>query len=551
MGRTLQFRPINPNDFPAFPVRPSLTASRHSGGQQVPGQFGAGGGSIADVVGQRLEIRQGQGLVISPQLQQAIKLLQLYNQELDEYVEAELEKNPLLQRDETEAAPEAATEEAREAPADSAELSFTEAETSDRDRTLDAREDDLYGDATPGERTSDRLSDDTAQPGLSDWSAAGKGGSFNDGDGGERPDQRATTLWEHLQAQASSAGFSPVDHAIALSLIDGVDEGGYLRGELIEIADRLGCGLDRVEAVLAVCHGFEPTGVMARSVPECLKLQLVERNRFDPAMAAMLDNLDLLARRDLTALRNACGIDAEDLSEMITELKALTPRPGAGFGGETAQTVIPDVHVRPDPAGGWRIELNADTLPRLLMDKRYHAVIAAGARTDTEKTFVADCAAQANWLVKSLDQRARTILKVGSEIVRQQDAFLAFGVEFLRPLNLKTVADAIGMHESTVSRVTSNKYVSTPRGVFELKFFFTASINATGDGAAHSAEAVRHRIKAMIDREGRDGDVLSDDRIVELLNEAGIDIARRTVAKYREALRIPSSIQRRRMLKAA
>ena len=503
------------------------------------------------MVGQRLEIRQGQGLVITPQLQQAIKLLQLSNQELDEYVEAELEKNPLLQRDETDATPETpAADEAREAPADTAELSFTEAETPDRDRTLDAREDDLDGDATPGERTSDRLSDDTAQPGLSDWSAAGKGGSFNDGDGGERPDQREMTLWEHLQAQASSAGFSAADHAIALSLIDGVDEGGYLRGELAEIADRLGCGLDRVEAVLAVCHGFEPTGVMARSVPECLKLQLVERNRFDPAMAAMLDNLDLLARRDLTALRNACGVDAEDLSEMIAELKGLTPRPGAGFGGETAQTVIPDVHVRPDPAGGWRIELNADTLPRLLMDKRYHAVIAAGARTDTEKTFVADCAAQANWLVKSLDQRARTILKVGSEIVRQQDAFLAFGVEFLRPLNLKTVADAIGMHESTVSRVTSNKYVSTPRGVFELKFFFTASINATGDGAAHSAEAVRHRIKAMIDREGRDGDVLSDDRIVELLNEAGIDIARRTVAKYREALRIPSSVQRRRMLKA-
>jgi len=504
------------------------------------------------VVGQRLEIRQGQGLVITPQLQQAIKLLQLSNQELDEYVEGELEKNPLLQRDESDQGSNA--EEAREAPvaaADSAELSFSDHEASERERTVDAREDDVYGDATPGERTSDRLSDDASQPGLSDWSAAGKGGSFNDGDGGERPERRDPTLWEHLQDQASSAGFDAVDHAIALSLIDAVDEGGYLRGELAEIADRLGCSLERVEAVLKTCHGFEPTGVMARSVPECLELQLRERNRFDPAMAALLDNLDLLARRDLSALRSLCGVDAEDLSEMIAELKGLTPRPGAGFGGETAQTVIPDVHVRPDPAGGWRVELNADTLPRLLMDKRYHGVVAAGARTETEKTFVADCAAQANWLVKSLDQRAKTILKVGSEIVRQQDAFLAFGVEFLRPLNLKTVADAIGMHESTVSRVTSNKYVSTPRGVFELKFFFTASINATGDGAAHSAEAVRHRIKSMIDHEHDDGDILSDDRIVELLNEAGIDIARRTVAKYREALRIPSSVQRRRMARTA
>ncbi|HEY0052091.1 MAG TPA: RNA polymerase sigma-54 factor, partial [Caulobacteraceae bacterium] len=169
----------------------------------------------------------------------------------------------------------------------------------------------------------------------------------------------------------------------------------------------------------------------------------------------------------------------------------------------------------------------------------------------TEKTFVADCAAQASWLVKSLDQRAKTILKVSSEIVRQQDAFLAFGVEFLRPLNLKTVADAIGMHESTVSRVTSNKYMATPRGVFELKFFFTSSIASSSGGAAHSAEAVRHRIKQLIEAEKGEPDVLSDDRIVEILNEAGVDIARRTVAKYREALRIPSSVERRRLLKHA
>jgi RNA polymerase sigma-54 factor len=500
------------------------------------------------VIGQRLEIRQGQGLVITPQLQQAIKLLQLSNQELDEYVEAELEKNPLLQREEAEGP----VEPIAESRSDEAELSFSDAEAADRSSTVDAREDDVYGDAAPGERTSDRLSDDGAsQPGLSDWSTAGKGGSFNDGDGGERPERHDPTLWEHLQAQASAAGLSAADHAIALALIDGVDEGGYLRGELEELADRLGCGLDRIEAVLTVCQGFEPTGVMARSVPECLKLQLVERNRFDPAMAALLDNLDLLARRDLGALRKACGVDAEDLAEMIAELKALTPRPGAGFAGEVAQTVIPDVHVRPDPAGGWKVELNSDTLPRLLVDKGYHASISAGARTEAEKTFVADCAAQANWLVKSLDQRAKTILKVSSEIVRQQDAFLAFGVEFLRPLNLKTVADAIGMHESTVSRVTSNKYVSTPRGVFELKFFFTAAIQAVDGGASHSAEAVRHRIKSMIDHEARDGDVLSDDRIVEILKEAGIDIARRTVAKYREALRIPSSVERRRLLKAS
>lgn len=502
-------------------------------------------------IGQRLEVRQGQGLVITPQLQQAIKLLQLSNMELDAFVEAELERNPLLQRDEGEQAGEAA--EARETANDDAELRFNDdTGPAAAEQAMDARADDLYGDAAPGERVSDRMDDAAGadQPGLSDWSRVGKGGAAPEGDG-ERPDHRELSLWEHLQAQASAAALAPADHAIALTLIDATDDGGYLRGEMAEFADRLGVGLDRIEAVLAVCHGFEPTGVMARSIPECLMLQLVERNRFDPAMGALLDNLDLLARRDLAGLRKACGVDAEDLAEMIGELKALTPRPGAGFGGEPAQTVIPDVHVRPDPAGGWRVELNADTLPRLLVDKRYHGVVQAGARSDSEKTFVADCAAQANWLVKSLDQRARTILKVASEIVRQQDAFLAFGVEFLRPLNLKTVAEAIGMHESTVSRVTSNKYVATPRGVFELKFFFTAAIQSSDGGAAHSAEAVRHRIKTMIDEEAEGGDVLSDDRIVEILKEAGIDIARRTVAKYREALRIPSSVQRKRQLSAA
>ena len=504
------------------------------------------------MLGQRLEVRQGQGLVITPQLQQAIKLLQLSNIELEAFVEGELERNPLLQRDEAEG-PDAASD--GDAPAaaaevaDRTEMAFEDGRAADGADAVDAGSGDVYGDAAPGEQVSDRAAED-AQPGLTDWSRADRGG-LGDGEGRERPDTRELTLSEHLQGQLSSAGLDAADQAIAMVLIDMVDEGGYLRGELAEVADRLGCALERVEAVMAVCHGFEPTGVMARSVPECLKLQLIERNRFDPAMAALLDNLDLLARRDLPGLRRVCGVDAEDLSEMIAELKALTPRPGAGFGGEPAQTVIPDVHVRPDPAGGWKVELNSDTLPRLLVDKRYHGVVQAGARSETEKTFVADCAAQANWLVKSLDQRARTILKVASEIVRQQDAFLAFGVEFLRPLNLKTVAEAIGMHESTVSRVTSNKYVSTPRGVFELKFFFTAAIQSVDGASTHSAESVRRRIKTMIDGEGADGDVLSDDRIVEILKEAGIDIARRTVAKYREALRIPSSVERKRMLRVS
>jgi RNA polymerase sigma-54 factor len=304
-----------------------------------------------------------------------------------------------------------------------------------------------------------------------------------------------------------------------------------------------------VEDVLTVLQGFEPTGVFARDVAECLTLQLKERDRFDPAMAALVANLELLARRDMPGLRRVCEVDDEDLKEMIAELRALTPRPGSAFGGEPPQSVTPDVYVREGLGGLGHVEMNAETLPRLLLDQRYHARVSGGARSDQEKTFVSDCMASANWLIKSLDQRAKTILKVASEIVRQQDGFLAYGVEHLRPLNLKTVADAIGMHESTVSRVTSNKYLATPRGVFEMKFFFTSSIASSHGGEAHSAESVRHKIRQLIDTERADSDVHSDDAIVDILKEAGVDIARRTVAKYREAMRIPSSVERKRMLR--
>jgi len=488
----------------------------------------------------RLEIRQGQGLVITPQLQQAIKLLQLSNLELEAFVEAEMERNPLLQRDERDADPEAEPE----APV-AAETSADRISDSDAAAELDARPDDI----SPGERaTGDAPVGDAG--GNVDWSRAGAGGSFDGDDNGfESSLARAKTLPEHLYDQLAVARLGPAETAAAHVLIDAVDEGGYLRCNLAETAERLGCAESLLEGVLTVLQGFEPTGVFARDVRECLMLQLKERNRFDPLMAALLDNLDLLARRDMAGLRRVCGVDDEDLREMVAELRALTPRPGAAFGGEPAPPVAPDVYIREGQGGLWHVELNSDTLPRLLVDQRYHARVSAGARTDQEKTFVSDCLASANWLMKSLDQRAKTILKVASEIVRQQDGFLAYGVEHLRPLNLKTVADAIGMHESTVSRVTSSKYIATPRGVFEMKFFFTSSIASSSGGEAHSAESVRHKIRQLIDAERREEDVHSDDRIVDILKEAGVDIARRTVAKYREALRIPSSVERKRMLK--
>ena len=501
----------------------------------------------------RLELRQGQGLVITPQLQQAIKLLQLSNLELDAFVEGELERNPLLSREEREDERDEGRDGGGETPA--AEIaSPAERELDGRPTSagadLDAPAHALDGDAAPGDHQPDAPAGDGG--GALDWSRAGSGGGFEGEDGFETTLAADLTLHDHLHAQLAAAPqLDAVDRAVAAALIDAVDEGGYLRGDgLPALADRLGCDLTRVERVLGVIQGFEPVGVAARSVAECLALQLRDRDRHDPAMAALLDNLDLLARRDLTALQRACGVDAEDLREMIAEIRALTPRPGAAFGTAPVQAVTPDVMVREDPLGGWRVELNTDTLPRLLVDQRYHATVSGRTRTAADKSYVAEQLAEASWLVKSLDQRAKTILKVSSEIVRQQDAFLAFGVEHLRPLNLKHVADAIGMHESTVSRVTSNKYVSTPRGVFELKFFFTSGLAATDGGEAHSAEAVRHRIKGLIEAEAAQaGDVLSDDRIVDILKETGVDIARRTVAKYREALRIPSSLERRRMLK--
>lgn len=496
-------------------------------------------------LGARLEVRQGQGLVITPQLQQAIKLLQLSSVELEVFVEGELERNPLLVREDPEPDGDVAVPDPRSDDVLAADRIPDSGAEPDLDISREAE-------ASPGERATGDLASGEDAGGAVDWSRAGSGsqGFESDEDFSQRLAE-VKTLREHLLDQLGVSGLSGAAHAAAVVLVDSVDEGGYLRCDMAETAARLGCDEPFLEEVLGVLQGFEPTGIFARDVRECLALQLRELDRCDPAMEALLDNLDLLARRDLAALKRACQVDDEDLREMIAEIRALTPRPGAAFGGEPAAPVTPDVVVREGPGGMWNVELNSDTLPRLLVDRRYFARVSAGARTDAEKVFVSECYSQANWLLRCLDQRARTILKVASEIVRQQDGFLAFGVTHLRPLNLRTVAEAIGMHESTVSRVTSNKYIATSRGVFELKFFFTAAIPSTGGGEAHSAESVRHRIRQLIETEHPGADIHSDDRIVEILRGSGVDIARRTVAKYRESMRIPSSTERRRLMAAA
>ena len=304
------------------------------------------------------------------------------------------------------------------------------------------------------------------------------------------------------------------------------------------MAATLGCARSLIDQVIAKLQRLDPPGVFAADLKECLALQLADRNRLDPAMAALLDNLDLVARRDNATLLRRCGVEAQDLADMLTELRTLNPKPGLIFDTELPPPVVPDVLVRQASDGGWHVELNSETLPRLLVNERYYARVSGSVRNRGEKDYLAERFSSANWLVKSLDQRARTILRVAREIVRQQDAFLVYGIQHLRPLVLRDIAEAVEMHESTISRVTNNKYMTTPRGVFELKYFFTSGLSSTEGGDMISAESVRHRIRALIDEEPAE-DVLSDDRLVEILRGEGIDIARRTVAKYREALRIP------------
>jgi RNA polymerase sigma-54 factor len=502
---------------------------------------------------QRLEFRQTQALVMTPQLMQAIKLLQLSSLDLAAYVEGELERNPLLERggeDDNAPAPDAEAaadgdSEPAEAGDGGADWAVQPLDTSRRsmEQALGTELENVFPD-DGGEKGAPV---EPPPPAYSEWSGAG---GVNDDYNLEAFVSAEASLAEHLAEQMVLAIANPARRMIGRYLIDTIDEAGYLTGDLGFVAEKLETPLEEVEAVLAILQTFDPPGICARNLTECLAIQLKERNRLDPAMQALLAHLDLLAKRDIAGLRRHCGVSDEDLIEMIAEIRNLDPKPGAAFGSTLVQPIVPDVFVRAAADGGWQVELNTDTLPKVLVNQRYYAQVSKSTRNDKEKAYLADCLQTATWLARALDQRAKTILKVSTEIVRQQDAFLASGVQHLRPLNLKTVADAIGMHESTVSRVTANKYMATPRGIFELKYFFTSAIAAADGGEAHSAEAVRHRIRQLVDGETAD-DVLSDDTIVEKLRSAGIDIARRTVAKYREAMRIPSSVQRRREKQAA
>ncbi len=485
----------------------------------------------------KLQARQGAQLAMTPQLQQAIKLLQLSNIELSAFVEEQLEKNPLLERGTGD---ENRRGEAVDAVSDTPNSGADTVTSGEAMSDMDTPDHALAPESTAAD-----------VGGSVDWSRNDSNGSFS---GSSDYDPMANsaadiTLSEHIQSQLPHLKFSDRDRLVADYLAGHVDDAGYMRLSVSEASENLGVGEARISSILLQLQTLEPTGLFATSLPECLGLQLREMGALDDSMQTLLDNLPLLAKHDLSKLSKLCDVNMDELKLMIEALRKLSPKPGQAYGGTMAGAVEPDVYIRQTPNGGWSVELNADTLPRVLVNKRYYNEIKkAGGDDDAARSFISECHADANWLVKSLDQRARTILKVSSEIVKQQDGFFAFGIDHLRPLKLRDVADAIEMHESTVSRVTSGKYMHTPRGLFELKFFFTAAIPSLDGGEGYSSESVRHKIKILISEETATT-IVSDDKMVQLLRHQGIDIARRTVAKYRESMSIPSSVERRRIFK--
>ncbi len=491
----------------------------------------------------RLNMRQSQSMVMTPQLLQSIRLLQLTHAELQLFVAEQVERNPLLEVGDTAPVSIAVEPVVDEAVFDRRETADAPTAESMAD-TFDSSVENLYPD-DPGRGDGPGTMHD--KPGEAPMRGQGNGAETSESNWSiEDFATTARTLREIVAEQVPLALRHRGDRIIAMELADLLDERGYLEADLDDVAERLDCERADIEAVLGVLQTFDPPGIFARDLAECLRLQCARRDRLDPAMEALLANLPLLARRDFRALSRICAVDETDLIDMLEEIRRLDPHPGLAYAGSGNEGIVHDVDVFPAPDGSWHIELNDEVLPKVLVDRTYHATVTAGRLDDEGKAFMSQCLQDANWLERALDQRATTILKVAAEIVRQQDAFLVHGVSRLRPMTMRSVADAISMHESTVSRVSANKYMLTPRGLFEFRYFFTVAITGTGPGSEdHSSESVRQRIREMIDAEVP-SQVLSDDAIVERLATEGVEIARRTVAKYREAMGLSSSVQRRR-----
>jgi RNA polymerase sigma-54 factor len=481
------------------------------------------------------QLRLSQQLVMTPQLQQAIKLLQLSRLELADVVQQELQENPVL-----EEVAEAEEELPREVAADSEEAAAPEAAAEAQTEVPENRE------ASDAEKIADI-----------DWQSYAEAYPQTGYQGEAREDDdrrslegtltRRPTLAEHLDWQLQLAEFSEAEREASRWIIGNLDDDGYLRTDLEDIARRSGKPLEIAATTLAKIQLFDPPGVAARDLRECLLLQIDALGIADPLVRTLVaDHLEALQRRDFRGIARSLGIAIEEVAAAAREVGRLEPRPGRPFGGDDPIYIIPDIYVY-KVGDELHVVLNEDGLPKLKINQLYRDVLARGGQGVAKDTrdYVQDKVRSAMWLIKSIHQRQRTIYKVMQSIIKHQRDFFEKGVQYLKPLNLRDVAEDIGMHESTVSRVTTNKYAHTPQGIFELKFFFNSSINRV-DGDAIASESVKEKIRRIITAEDPRRP-LSDQRIAEMLRSANIDIARRTVTKYREAMNILSSTKRRRV----
>jgi RNA polymerase sigma-54 factor len=492
-------------------------------------------------IGPRLDLRQTQSLVMTPQLQQAIKLLAASNLEIETFISDALEANPLL---DTGGPADPGEPERIEIAAPQGEQA-----TADQLMLAGGGEGDAPLDLSSVDRDWD-TGDGAAPSREAEWGAAAAG-AMGDGEMPDWEQLRAAdiTLAEHLEGQVGALCSDPQTAFIARAIIGLLEDTGYLTLPLDEVAHDLGVDIFEAKAGLRLVQSLDPSGVGARNLAECIAIQAREADRYDPCMKALIDNLDLVARGEVERLKRLCRVDDEDFADMLRELRSYNPRPGLAFAASEASAVVPDILVTANAAAGWDIALNEDTLPKLIVNRGYFLELNAGATNRESQAWLKEKLADAHWLIRALDQRQKTILKTAAAIVKQQDGFFRCGVAELRPLTLREVAQQIGMHESTVSRVTSNKYLWCERGTFELKYFFTSGV-ASADGEGASSAAIKARIRALINAEGPKT-ILSDQQLAELLQNEGFDLARRTVAKYREAIGLGSSAERRRAKKLA
>lgn len=483
---------------------------------------------------QGLHLKQSQSMVMTPQLQQSIQILQYTSLELSAHVTQMVEQNPFLENPDSNVD---SIEQSHEQDGESPKIQ-------EQDTLLDRT-----GDKWADDNVSSAVYEDTdlAYTGVSNF-------KHNDGSAQRDPFEELTskemTLREYINDQINIDIHTPHERMIAYYLTDQLDQSGYLDIEFKQVAEQLKCKPAEIKAVLKQLQGFDPAGVFATGLAECLTLQLKDRNRYDPVIGRLVEHLELVAIGDIKKLARLCKTSEEEVIEMCQEIKRLNPKPGDMFAADAVSIQQPDVFLKKSPEGEWVIEVNTQALPKVLVNQKYYAKLVKEVEGQKEqKKYIVEQINSANWLVKAMDQRAQTILKVATEILTQQREFFDNGVRYLKPLVLSDIAEQVELHESTVSRVVNGKYMATPMGLYELKYFFSSGVGAgASEEGGHSSTAVKYMIKELIDQEDPKK-ILSDDKISQILKEKGVDVARRTVMKYREALNIPSSVQRRKAKK--